>query len=160
MLVGDLECGVDGGGRGSPVLVELETDCARDDLFHERLNSRRVALAKKSKVEWQPLGGLEHPMDVPFARGAGGGTGSVGRAGSPADHGRDATVARLPRLLRADEMDMRIDSAGGENPMLTGDDFGRRSDLEARGHAILDIRGAGLADCRDAAVSYAPVRLH
>ena len=157
MFVGDPECGVDGCRRRAPVLVELEADCPRDDLLHERLNARRVAFAQKSKVERQPLGGLEHPMNVPCARCAGRGTGSVRRAGSPADHGRDAAIERLPRLLRADEMDMRIDSAGGENPMLTGDDFGRGSDLEARGHAILDIRVAGFADRRDPAVAYADV---
>ena len=63
--------------------------------------------------------------------------------GAAADHRRDAAGERLLRLLRADEVDVRVDAAGGQDAMLAGDDLGRRADLEARRDAVLDVR-----DCR------------
>ena len=70
----------------------------------------------------------------------------------------DAAVERLPGLLRTDEMDVRVDAAGGEDAMLAGNDLGGRPDLQTRRHAVLDVRVAGLADGDDAAVANADVR--
>ena len=57
---------------------------------------------------------------------------------------------RLVDLLRADEMDVAVDAAGGEDLALAGDDLGARADDDV--DARLHVRVAGLADPGDAAV--------
>ena len=74
----------------------------------------------------------------------------VGRAGAAADHRGDAGGERLLDLLRADEMDVAVDAAGGEDLALAGDDFGARADDDV--DAGLHVGVAGLADRGDAAV--------
>ena len=62
------------------------------------------------------------------AGGAGGGVGAGGRAGAAADHGGDAAGDRVFDLLRADEVDVGIDAAGGDDAAFAGDDFGGGAD--------------------------------
>ena len=52
----------------------------------------------------------------------------VAGTGAAADHGRDAAHQRLVDLLRADEMDVRIDGAGGHDHAFAGDHFGAGAD--------------------------------
>src|ERR1035437_970366 len=96
-------------------------------------------------------------MDVPWTRRAGGGEGSSGRAGTAAKHGGDARHQGFVDLLRADEMDVAVDAAGGNDHPFTGNRFGARAnnDVDPR----LDVRIAGLADSRDATVLEADVGL-
>src|SRR5207302_3663991 len=56
------------------------------------------------------------------------GEGAVGRAGAAAHHGGDAAVERLVDLLRADEMDVAVDAARGDDLALAGDRLGARAD--------------------------------
>ena len=56
---------VDGGGRGAPVLVQLEAAGAGQHLLDQRVRRRRVALAEEADVHRQAVGGLQHA-----ARGA------------------------------------------------------------------------------------------
>ena len=79
---------------------------------------------------------------------AGGGGGAGGGAGAAADQRGDAGGERLVRVLRADEMDMAVDAAGGEDVAFAGDDFGARADDDI--DAGLDVGVAGLADPADA----------
>ena len=65
---------------------------------------------------------------------------------------------RLLDLLRADEVDVRVEAAGGEDLALAGDHLGAGPDDD--GDAGLDVRIAGLADRRDAPVLDADVGLH
>src|SRR5207237_5870574 len=139
---------------------QLEADRAGPDLLDQRLLARRVALAQKTKVERQAVGGFDHPVDVPFARRARRGARAVRRSGAAANHRRDAAVERFPRLLRTDEMDVRVDPASRQNTMLAGDDFRRCAEFKARRHAVLDAGVSRLADRRDAAVADADVPLH
>jgi hypothetical protein len=154
VLIGHRERGIDGCRRCPPVFVQLQADGAGDDLFHERFNARRVALAEKSKVERKSLGSLEHPVNIPLTRCARRSAGSVGGAGPAADHGGDAAVKRFPGLLRTYEMDVGVDSARREDAMFSGDDFSGRANLQPRRHTILDIRVAGFADRRDTPITH------
>ena len=77
--------------------------------------------------------------------------GAGGRAGAAAHHGGDPGIERLLDLLRADEMDMRVDAAGGDDLALAGDHLGAGADDDV--DAGLDVGVAGLADCGDAAVA-------
>ena len=79
------------------------------------------------------------------------------RAGAAAEHRGDAGHQRFLDLLRADEMDMGVDAAGGEDLAFAGDDLGAGADDDV--DAGLDIGIAGLADRGDAAVLDADVGL-
>ena len=87
-----------------------------------------VALAEESEIHRILVRGFQHAVHVPDARRAGGGVGAVRRTGAAADHGGDAAGERMLDLLRADEMDVRIDAAGGDDAALAGDDLGGGAD--------------------------------
>jgi hypothetical protein len=55
---------------------------------------------------------------------------------------------RLLDLLRADEVDVAVDAAGGDDHAFAGDDLGAGADDDR--HTRLDVRVAGLADGGDA----------
>src|SRR4030067_836762 len=86
-----------------------------------------------------------------------GGGGAGRRPGAAAKHGGDARHERVLDLLRTDEMDMRVDRAGGDNQPLAGDRFaaGADADIDARRHVGI----AGLADAGDASVLDADIGL-
>ncbi len=157
ILVGDAQAVVDAGGRGAPILMQLQTDGAGLDLLDQRLRQTGVALAGKTNVHRERVAGLQHARQVPRPGGASGGVGAGGRAGAAADHGGDAAGQRLFDLLRADEMHVGVDAAGGENHAFTSDHFGAGAD--GHGHARLDVRVAGFADRVNAAVLQTDVGL-
>ena len=64
---------------------------------------------------------------------------------------------RFVDLLRADEMDVAVEAAGGEDFSFAGDDLGAGADDD--GDAGLDVGIAGLADGGDAAVLQADIGL-
>src|SRR4029079_780599 len=94
---------------------------------------------------------------MPRARRDDAGRGAGGRTGAAADHHGDAGVQRLLDLLRADEVDVAVDAAGGEGLDLARASLraGPDDDVDAR----LDVGVAGLADGSDAAVAQADVCL-
>src|SRR6185437_7286574 len=144
------QAGVDGSGRGAPVLVQLQAGRAGTDHFLQCLRLARVAFAGKGQVDRQPLRRLQHTSKMPGTRGAGGGGGAGGRACTAADHGGDAGRDRVVYLLRADEMDVAVDPAGREYLAFTRNDLGAWADddIDIRLH----IGIAGLADPGDAPV--------
>ena len=79
----------------------------------------------------------------------------VAGPGAAAQHCGDAGHERLVDLLRADEMDVRIEAAGGEDLAFARDHFGAGADDD--GDAGLDVRIAGLADGGDEPVLQADV---
>ena len=72
------------------------------------------------------LGRLEHARDVPRSGCAGGRVGAGRRPGAAADHRGHAGHQRFVDLLRADEVDVRVDAAGGDDLSFAGDHFGAR----------------------------------
>ena len=147
--VGDAEGAADGGGGGAPVLVELEAGGTGAEHLFEGLGLGGVALAGEGEVDGEALGGLEHAGEVPWAGGAGGGGGAGCRACAAADEGGEAGGEGFLDLLGADEVDVGVDAAGGEDLAFAGDDFGAGADDD--GNAGLDVGVAGLADGVDAA---------
>lgn len=150
VALGDLQAVVDRRRGAAPVLVQLQADGAGEHLLLQRQRQAGVALAGEADVHREGVGGLEHPRHVPGTGGAGGGVGPGGGAGAAADHGGDPAHQRLFDLLRADEVDVRVDAAGGEDHALAGDHLGAGADGDV--HPGLDVRVAGLADGLDAPV--------
>ena len=155
VVVADLQAAVDRRRRGAPVLVQLERTGAGLDLLFERGRARGIALAGEAEVDRKIVGGLDHAAEVEGAGCAGGGVGAGGGAGAAAEHGGEAGHHRLIDQLRADEVDVGVEAAGGEDLALAGDDLGAGADDD--GDARLDVGIAGLADGRDAAVLQADV---
>src|SRR5271169_1556051 len=92
---------------------------------------------------------------MPRARRAGRRRGAGSRARAAPEHRRDAAVERLFDQLRAYEVDVRVDAAGGDDAALSGDRFGPWADHDV--HAGLDVGVAGFADPADAAVADADI---
>ena len=78
--------------------------------------------------------------------------------GAAAEHRGDAGHQRVVDLLRADEVDVRVEAAGGEDLAFARDHLGAGADHD--GDVRLDVGIAGLADGGDLAVLQADVGLH
>ena len=111
---------------------------------------RRIALAGEAEVDGKIVRRLDHARDVERAGRAGGGERAVRRAGAAAEQRGDARHQRFVDLLRADEMDVGVKTAGGEDLAFAGDHLGAGPDDD--GDAGLDVRIAGLADGKNLAV--------
>src|SRR5262245_40240213 len=154
-LLGDPETGVDRRGGRSPILMQLQSAGASLDHLNQRPRVRRIAFSKEAEIDRQALGCLQHTGKMPGSRRAGCRRGAGSRAGAAAKHRRDAAAERVLDLLRTDEMDVRIDAAGGDDPALAGDRLGPGPDHDV--HAGLYIGVAGLADAADAAIADADI---
>ena len=75
---------------------------------------------------------------------AGGRERTVRRSGTAAKHGRDARHQGFVDLLRADEVDVSVEAASGEDFALAGNHFGAGADDDR--NAKVNVRIAGLAD--------------
>eukprot|EP01022_Parablepharisma_sp_SALTPOND_P030350 TRINITY_DN760_c2_g1_i1.p2 TRINITY_DN760_c2_g1~~TRINITY_DN760_c2_g1_i1.p2 ORF type:complete len:1290 (-),score=479.69 TRINITY_DN760_c2_g1_i1:1065-4934(-) len=155
--VGHSQAVVDGRRGGAPVLVQLQADGAGADLFFQRQRQADIALAQEAQVHREGIGRRQHGVDVPGTGRAGGRRRAHGRSGAATDHGGDAAHQRFLDLLRADEVDVAVDTAGGDDHAFARDDLGGAAD--GHRHAGLDVGIAGLADAGDAARLDADVRL-
>ena len=86
------------------------------------------------------------------------GVGAGGRTGAAAEHRGETAVERVLDLLRADEVDVTVEAAGGDDLAFAGDRLGRRADDDV--DTRLGVLGiAGLTDAGDAAILDANVGL-
>ena len=158
VIVGDRKAAIDRRRRRAPVFVQLERAGAGLDHFLERGRPRGIALAGEAEIHRKIVGRLDHAGDVPGTRRASGGERAVRRAGAAAEHRGDARHQRLVDLLRADEMNVGVEAAGGEDLAFAGDHLGARPDDD--GDTGLNVRIAGLADGVDVAVLEADIALY
>ena len=158
VVVGDREAAVDRGRRRAPVLMQFQRAGAGDDLLDQRRGLARVALARKAEVHRKIVGGLDHARDVPGAGRAGGRERAGRRAGAAAEHRGDARHQRFVDLLRADEMDVRVEAAGGEDLAFARDHFRAGADDDV--DVGLNVGIARLADRMNEPVAQADVGLH
>src|SRR6185295_5564892 len=138
--------------------VQLQPAGAGLDLLLDAGGLAGVALAEEAEVHREALGRLQHAAEVPGAGRDGGGEGAVRRAGAAAHHGGDAAVERIVDLLRADEMDVAVDAARGDDLAFARDRLGAGADDDV--DFGLDVGVAGLADADDAAVLQTDIGLH
>ena len=80
VVVGDGQAAINRGGGGSPVFMQFQAHCASFDLFDQGFRQAGVAFAEQANVHRQSVHGLQHAVQVPWARCASGGIGSGGRA--------------------------------------------------------------------------------
>ena len=108
-LVRDGERGAKYRRRGAPVLVALHADCAGLDLLDERCLAMSMPLAENADVDRPAFERAQHHRDVAGAGRNCGRVGAVRRTRSAADQGGGAVGKRRLRLLRRNEMDVRVD---------------------------------------------------
>ena len=101
---------------------------------------------------------MQHALDVPWARCAGGGKGAGGRSRAAAEHGGHATGQGLFNLLRGDEVDVGVDGTGGHDHAFARNDFRPRPNDDV--HTRLGVGVAGFANGGDARVLDADVGFH
>ncbi len=153
MLFRHGERAIDGRRSRAPVFVQLQADRAGLDLLAQRLGRRRISLAQKSEIDGKTVGGFQHAMHIPRARRARRGVGARRWAGAAADQRCQPAGERGLDQLRANKMDVRVNSAGRHDFSFSGDHFRARADDHSGCHAVHDVRIAGLADSRDASVA-------
>ncbi len=151
------QAAIDRGGRGAPILVQLERRGPRLDHLDQRGGARRIALARKGQVHRKGVRRLHHPPQVPGPRGAGGGQRAMRGAGAAAQHRGQAGMQRILDLLRADEMDVAVKAPRRQDAPLARDGLGARTDDDV--HAGLRVGVARLADGMDAPVAQADIGL-
>ena len=156
-VFGHIQAVADGRRRGAPVFVQFHADGTGIDLLVQRGGQAGVALAQKTQVHRKGVGRLQHAFHVPWPGRAGGGKGTGGRAGTAAEHGGHAGGQRFFDLLRADEVNVRVNAAGGDDHAFAADDLCPGADDDV--HARLHVRVAGFADAGDAAVFQTDVGL-
>ena len=88
---------------------------------------------------------------------AGRGQRAMRRPGAAAQHGGDARMQRVIDLLRADEMDVAVKPACGQNPPFARDRLGARADDNV--DTGLGVGVARLADLVDPPVAQADIGL-
>src|SRR5262249_31397234 len=111
--------------------------------------------AGKPEIDRKCICGLDHARNVPGAGRTGRRVGAGGRSRAATQERGDAGHQGSLDLLRADEVDVRVEAAGREDLAFARDDFGPGSDQD--GDVRLDIRIAGLADAGDLAVPYSDI---
>ena len=104
--------------------MQLKPSTPAFNLLPQWIGHRAVAFAHKAEIHRQGFSGFQHPVDVPRAGGAGGGIRAGRGARAAAEHGRDAGGERFVDLLRADEVDVRVDAARRDDHAFAGDHFG------------------------------------
>src|SRR3954470_22664444 len=115
VLVPDREAGIDRRRRRSPVLVQFQSTRACFDLMAQRITSRAISLSEEPDIDRQMVSCLEHATDVPRSWGTRRGVRPGRRPRTATEHRRDPRRDGLIDLLWADEMDMAIDAAGGDD---------------------------------------------
>ena len=146
---------VDAGRGGAPVFVEFQADGTCFYLQFQSFGQAGVAFAQKTDVHGQAVHRLQHFTHVPGTGGAGGCVGAGCRASAAAKHGGNATHKGFFHLLRADEMDVGVNTARSQYFAFAGDDFGAGAYNNV--YAWLGVRVAGFADGGDAAFLQADV---
>ena len=155
--IGDTKAAINRAGGGAPILMQLQRRHACAHLFDQRVGQAGVALAGKGQIHRQGVGGLHHAAQMPWPWRAGGGQRAMRRPGAAAQHGGDARVQRVFHLLGADEMDMGIHAARGQDAPLARDDLG--SGANDDGDTGLGVGIARLADGCDQPVAQADIGL-
>jgi len=154
-LLGDPKAGIYCRGCGAPILMQFEPAGAALDHLDQRSWVRGVALAEEAEIDRKPLRRLQNAPQMPGTWRAGRRGGPGGRPGTSAEHRRDPAVQGLVHQLRTDEMNMRVDAAGGNDAVFAGNGLGSRSDHDV--HPRLDIGVTSLADAADVAVADADI---
>ena len=127
-LVGHRQAVVDRRRRRAPVLVQLQADRAGLDLLVAAARGRlALPLPRKPRFIGKRFGGLQHALrcaTAPACRSSR--TVPVAGPVPPPIIVVTPRHQRLVDLLRADEVDVRVDAAGGDDHAFAGDDLGAR----------------------------------
>ena len=144
VVVGNRQAAVDRRRRRAPVFVQFQRTGAGLDHFLKRRRTRGIAFAGKTEIDGKVIGRLDHTGNVKRSRRAGGRKGAVRRPGAAAEHRGHPRHQGFIDLLRADEMDVRVEAPGGQDFAFAGNHLGAWTDNDV--DFRLDIGIARFAD--------------
>ena len=95
-----------------------------------------LPLPKKAQVHSKAIRGLQHALNISWAGCAGGGGRAGGRASASAQHGSDAAGKCFVNLLRANKLNVRVNTTCGDDHPFAVNDFcaGANDDVRAGLH--------------------------
>src|SRR5690349_20261306 len=94
-LICDRETAINGAGCCAPVFMELETTGAGLDLLNQARSETCIAFAEEAEIHGKGVGSLDHALNVPGPRRAGGSVGPRSGPCSSAQHCGQAGVKRF-----------------------------------------------------------------
>ena len=136
----------------TPVLMDLKSHGTCFDLFDQRLLIGAVSFSKESKVHRIFLCCLKHHFHVPWSRSTSCRIRSICRTGSSTDHCCHAGIQCTVDLLRADKVDMRINTTGCHDHTLSCKSLRRSAYRHTRCHTVHHAWVSCLTDSFDLAV--------
>lgn len=159
VLVAHAQARVDGGRGRAPILVQLQP--ARPGLagLAECHGRTVVPLARDAVVHGEAVDRLEHLLHQSLAGRARRRVRPRRWPRAPSQEGGHAARDGLVRLLRTDQVNVRVETAGSHDQAFSGDDVGTVPDDEVLVHARHDVGISCFADTLDHAVLDADVRL-
>src|SRR6185503_4187176 len=128
---------------GTPVFVQLQAACARQNLFLVGGRKADISFAEETRIHDHAIRSSQHGMDMPGPWSTGGCRSTHRGTRAPSQHGGNAIHHGIFLLLRADEVNVAVDSTCSKNRVFASDDFGSGS--YGHGHVGLDIWIASLA---------------
>lgn len=108
--------------------MELQARDTRFTLFAKGFGVGVVAFARDAEVKRKGVDSLEHLADVGTAWSAGCRVCACRWTGAATEHGGDAGGDGFDGLLRADEVDMAVETAGRDDAVVAGDHVGAGAD--------------------------------
>ena len=110
--------------------MQLQSARAGFDDLLQRYCPGIVTLSSETKVQGQPVGSSKHVPHIELTWRARRGIRSRAWPSSPSDHSGGTGSEGLVDLLRADVVDVDVESTGGDDEFLARDDFGGGADGE------------------------------
>src|SRR5690606_10564072 len=160
IVVGHCKAGIDRRWRRAPILMQLQAARTRQYLLLHAVGLGGIAAAGEDEVDGNGVGRLHHQFQIGRVRGACGRKGPRRRPRAAADERGDAARHRRIGLCGADIVEVRVDTASGQDEAFTCDHLSVDADDQVRVDARHDVRVAGLADAGDLAVLDADVSFH
>ena len=152
VLICYIQAVVDNSRCRTPVFMDFQSHCTCFDLLDQRCFIRTVSFSEESKIHRIFFCCFEHHFQVPRSRCTGRCIGSVCRTGTASNHRCHTAVQCTVDLLRADKMNVGINSASSYDHAFSCQCLCGSSNRHARSYAVHNIRISCFSDSDDFAV--------
>ena len=146
ILIRNIQAVVNHCRRCSPVLMDLQSHGTGFYLFDQRSLIGAVSFSEEAKIHRIFLGSFQHHLKIPRPRSTGCCVCSICRTGSASDHGSDTAVQGTVNLLRADEMNVGVNTTSCNDHTFSCKCLCRSTYRHSGSHTIHDIRVSRFSD--------------
>mmetsp|Transcript_21868 Transcript_21868/g.61967 ORF Transcript_21868/g.61967 Transcript_21868/m.61967 type:complete len:462 (-) Transcript_21868:448-1833(-) len=149
VLFRKVQARIDSARGGPPIFVQLETTGSRQEAVLKYAGITGVTLSRETKIERQMIRGLEHHFEMGRGRCASRGRSSSGGACAATKHRGHTTGNRILNLLRANPVNMRIDTTGSQNQLFTSNHICGSPNNHVWIHALHHVWISSLSNTND-----------